>query len=339
MRLGAAYALLLRAYPAGRRRRELAETLIDAGRRRPGPGEAVNLLRHGLRARLGRPAGRGVVVMAFMVATVAGFGGAAVAARAAWEFAPAFPSGAALHEITETVYPGLGATGETPRTLFDDVSEPSWADVVAHGHNEDFGFAGLRFGPHDDATVPGDNRAWTERARARLEASGWRVTDVVTIPDSTEIRLFATRGELALELDTSTNVADLPAGSFATWASLQRLTPGFVDAAAIAALLVAGLLGWLAAGWASRRAERSGPAAETLVLWPAVAAMVLLFPQALVGALALLAEPFQSGPPLEPFWSLSVTWLHGLVLLGVPLLAVPMVAAAFARRRETLVEA
>jgi len=87
-RLRARYRRLLWAYPPGRRREELLDALVEAaapGRTRPTLRERANLLRYGMRARLGRPASRGVVVIAVLVSLVMGYLAAAVAYRIALE--------------------------------------------------------------------------------------------------------------------------------------------------------------------------------------------------------------------------------------------------------------
>lgn len=333
--------MLVRAYPAGRRRGELIDTLAEAGRRRPGGREAANLLRHGLRARLGRPRSRGVVVLAFMIALVTGFGGAAVAARVAWEFVPDYPTGTALAEISEAVYPGLSPRDQPPSGgLFFDVSERSAAEVFLAGHDEDFAFATVELTPAD-GFVKGDYAAWTEQARGRLVAAGWQVSDIwptgPTMIATGELEqsgsaFSATRDGLSLSVDTTLDVVDTPSGSFWTTAVLDRLTPGYVTAAGVGGLLVAGLLGWLVVGWASRRTEWAGPVVRSLTREPTVAALVLLFPQSLLGVLGLGLEPFADSPPVQPFWSLSLTWGWGCTALGVLLLVLAVVVARFAGR-------
>lgn len=67
------YRRLLRSDPRGRRRAELLDTLLDAapaGCTRPTLRESADLLRNGLWAPLGRPASRGVVVLAVLVAAL-----------------------------------------------------------------------------------------------------------------------------------------------------------------------------------------------------------------------------------------------------------------------------
>jgi hypothetical protein len=59
--------------------------------------------------------------------------------------------------------------------LFTDPSEPSYLDVLARGHNEDFEFATLSLGP--DGRYPGDFRPYIAGVQARLIAAGWQIGD------------------------------------------------------------------------------------------------------------------------------------------------------------------
>ena len=84
------YRRLMFAYPREYRRRrgaEIADTYIEMaaeGQRWPRGRDAVSLLRHGLRARLGRPRSRVVVPLTIMAMLVGGLSAAAAGARAAW---------------------------------------------------------------------------------------------------------------------------------------------------------------------------------------------------------------------------------------------------------------
>src|ERR1700712_3765832 len=101
--LGRAYRRLIRAYPRGPRRDELLDTLLEAAppdRRRPTRRESVNLIRHGLRARLGYPRGRAVVVLVFLVGLVGAYFGGAAGNRLGWEFTTPVPSAATAAPIT-----------------------------------------------------------------------------------------------------------------------------------------------------------------------------------------------------------------------------------------------
>src|SRR5207247_415489 len=68
--------------------------------------EAANLLCHGIRSRLGRPASRSVVVWAALAAVVCGLFCAALATRAAWETARPLPARAEAVDIVNGMLPG-----------------------------------------------------------------------------------------------------------------------------------------------------------------------------------------------------------------------------------------
>jgi hypothetical protein len=338
------YRALVRAYPPGRRRTELLDTLIEAApadRRRPTARETVNLLGHGLRARLGRPGSRGVVVLAVLIALVTGFYGAAAVTWVAWGTAPGFPAGAALREINETVFPGLDAVGEPNGDgLFFDPMQPSVAQVVMMGHSEDFEFSYLHLAP-PGGFIAGDYPAWTDAARDRLVAAGWQVSAVSptgpTIIATGELdesgRTFeATRDGLALAISTETDVVDTPAGQFWAYAELDRLTPWWVTGAGVGGLLLGALAGWLATGWVSRRTEQASPVVRSLTREPVVVALLLLLPQSLLGLAAFGWQVSADGPPGQPFWSLALTYGFGCGWLGLLLLMLSVVVALFAGR-------
>ena len=339
------YGLLIRAYPKGRRRTEILGTLIEAappGRGAPSVRETVNLIRHGLRARLGRPGSRGVVVIAALIALVAGFAGAAAVTRVAWELAPAYPSGAALHELDETLFPGLGSFARPAGDgLFTDPTEPSYLDVLARGHNEDFEFATLWLGP--DGRYPGDFRPYLDGVQARLAAAGWQIGDTTVNDGSTgepagtpeTSRAFtATRDGLFLRVSADTD--SVRGNRYALSAALDRLTPWWITVLTFVGLLLGGLAGWLATGWASRRTEHSGRLVRSLTREPVIVALLLLLPQPYFGWLNLkdqLADP--AVPPGFPFWTLSVTYFYGLVQLGVVLLVFSLLVALIGGSRRT----
>ncbi|SNY29714.1 hypothetical protein [Paractinoplanes atraurantiacus] len=342
--LGARYRMVLKAYPKGRRRDELLDTLLEAApsdRRRPTVREGVNLVRHGMRARLGRPASKGVVVLAALVALIGGFLGAAVSARAAWEFALDHPSGKALEAISGTIFPGVRAHAEPAGDeLFHDVSERSTAEVLLRGHDEDFEFSAVTITP-DKWFIPGDYRSWTTEAQERLVREGWQVGDaevtgatwIATGEIDDSGRTFsATRDGLAIKVESMTDVVDTPAGSFYASVRLDRLTPGFVDAATVLGMLAGALIGWLVTGWASRRTEFARTAPRTTTLLSSVVALVFLVPQALLGLAILVSDTISGGPPIKPFWSLTMTYGYGCALAGIAAFAVALIAAALARR-------
>jgi hypothetical protein len=335
-RPGAIYRVLVRTYPAGRRRAELLDTLMEAAPR-PTVRGGANLLRHGMRARLGRPGRRGVVVIATFVALIAGFLGAAVACRVAWEFAPGLPSGPALAEIEGTVFPGLPAVADRNGDgLFFDPSERSYAGVVLYGHTEDFEFTNLDVHP-ESRFIAGRYQTWTAAAQGRLVAAGWQVSDAEVTGatfiatgtiDDTGRTFTATRGGLEMTVEATTEVVDTPAGSFDANVRVERITPTGVTVATVLALLAGALIGWLVTGWVSRRTEHAGATIRTLVRLSALVGLVLLLPQAVAGLLLLAIE---AAAPGAPFWALSLTYGYGCGFLGLLLFGVALVAAAVAR--------
>ena len=98
---------LLLCYPRAYRRErgaEMVATLLEGGTK-PGPRVAANLIRHGLRCRLGRPASRTVVAWSLLAATICGLFTAAVATWAAWHTGRAQPDRAEAAAILASVLP------------------------------------------------------------------------------------------------------------------------------------------------------------------------------------------------------------------------------------------
>lgn len=183
VRLARWYRRLLWAYPPRYRRAELLDTLLEAaapGRRRPAVREAANLLRHGMRARLGRPASRGVVVVAWLSVVVFAFLGMAGAARLSWFTARSLPDAVELEAIRQTAYPGLRPVAQT---RVDDVfyyDEPTTSRALLFGADD--------YTPGRVETLYGsgeDLRVLLPGVRDRLVADGWQVSEVEFWDEST----------------------------------------------------------------------------------------------------------------------------------------------------------
>ncbi len=316
-RLVRAYRRLLRFYPPGPRRDELLGTLIECappGRRRPAPSEVVNLVRHGLRARLGRPRSRGIVVLALLIALAAGFLGAGAAGRLGLEAVGSLPVGAEAAELNETVFPGLTVWGGSDA-----------AKIVTQGDGEgiEYGYA-VSWVKSTPATR--DVAGYTAAARSRLEASGWTITGVDPPLDETDMvganpadraeGFTAERGGLALHFTDYLRPGApwYDGDGNATYAIWHR-PPWWVTGVAWLGGLLAAALSWLLTGWMSRRV-RSRPAAA-LGVAGAVCCLLGILPA------ALLALP-GSGTADEtaaPFW-------QGLAYLGTgPAVLAGLVAA------------
>jgi hypothetical protein len=346
--LSTRYRRLLRVYPPGPRRDELLGTLVEAapeGRTRPTLRETVNLLRHGMRARLGRPASRGVVAVAVLTSLVAGYLAAAVAYRIALEDAPALPHGAELAEIQGALFPGLTSWSEQDGQVFSDLNSPTVTDLLLGGHDEEFFYATVTIGP-GDRFIPGDYRAWTEQAAGRLAAQGWDVGEAAptgtTENESGDLMqdgtyLVARRGDLTMELNAGAWGIDVPAGQFEVDATIRRFPPRSAAVIAVAAGLPAALLGWLLLGWGSRRTENAGVRVRFLTREPVVVAMAVLAPLWFSGASGFVAETLRHGVVYQPFWWMATGWAAGYALFAGALCLLALIVAAVAGRRQPAV--
>jgi len=325
-RLARGYRRLLWIYPSGPRRDELLDTLLECAppdRRRPAPREAWNLLRYGLRARLGRPGGTAVVVFAVLVALAGGYLGAAGAARLSWELAPSLPTGAARDTLAGTVFPGMTVWGGGDAAPFVP---------QADGEGIQYGYADY-WVEHTAETR--DVGTYAATVRDRLAAAGWKVhTPIRLIDDEPGTRTFwASHHGLILEFSdvywTDRHYYD---SDGAAGFELSRAAPPVVWAGGLLGALLGVLVGWLLTGWVSRRTEpRPGLGSLAGVL--AGIALVLLVPPVLFGAGSLLPP---GSPPREPFWIGFVYLGRSLAIWAGYLAAGILVLAAWPRRRPRL---
>ncbi|GAA3347865.1 hypothetical protein GCM10020358_64250 [Amorphoplanes nipponensis] len=312
--LGRAYRRLLRAYPRGPRRDELLDTLLDAaspGQRRPTAREAVNLIRYGLRARLGYPRTSTVVVLSVLAALAGAYFGGAAAHRLGLEFFSATPPAAVTAELTRTVFPGQHVWG-------GGEAEP----IVEQGDGEGIEYGYVTYWlRHRDATtrdVPGYSTAAVDR----LTAAGWEVHDYLYEPptpmvdrgESSGATFWATRDGLVVGY-ANYLYSGMPAydGDGGLTLTVRQETPPRLLWIARAGALLGFVLTWFLAAWVSRRfwaAEYSGGLPGSLT----VMALVLLLP-------AMTLTPVPDVPGDAPWWG-------GLVGLGsgfLPVAAVPVV--------------
>ncbi|MEU4427350.1 hypothetical protein AB0F81_42565 [Actinoplanes sp. NPDC024001] len=314
-RLARRYRWLLRCYPPGPRRAEMLGTLLECAppdRARPTWREAVNLVRFGLRARLGRPAGTAIVVLAALVSLASGLLGAAGAARLGWEFAPSLP---VADELKATVFPGLHVWGGGDAEPF----VPS-----ADGETTEFGYADY-WVDHTGATQ--DVRAYAEGARDRLAAAGWDIRGALTVeedrssePVSAEAGFWATTDGLVLEFSAVhwEGRAWYDSDGAASF-TLSRSAPGWLTVVAVAGGLIGALAGWLLTGWASRRSEghEFRSAAAGAMAWMTV--LLTLF-AALLGGLWSW-DPERPGDEVVWLGLRVLTGEAGVVIAGLALLA------------------
>jgi hypothetical protein len=290
--------LILAAYPKGLRRAEIEDLLLMAaadGHGRLGAGGVTNLLRHGLRARLGRAGSNGVVALAMIVSVIAGFLLASAANRLAWETAPNLPDGAARAALGELFAPGL------PVQWSEDASSGPFPVVGGQVHARRI--SGTVAGNAETADVDG----YLTGLAQRLQARAWRIVDISSTgptDDKTGARLndsqalFARDADLVLWIE---DVHDLSNPQGRLDIQVHRTEAPWISVLTFTAGLLGALLGWLLFGWASRRTEHR-PAATTAAGLAIVLGLVLLAPALSLGLIFLNVF---TGDYLSrvPFWA------------------------------------
>ena len=329
------YRRLLLAYPRPYRRErgeELLGLLLDTtppGRTRPTVTATLNLIRNGLRCRLGRPASRTVVTWAALTALICGLFTAALAARAAWETSRPQPDRAEFTQLFQLAFPGhrLNDDVSTSPALFvlygQPLSSVSWRDLLLGDGGE---YQEGSAGGSAALPVPAPEAETLATARQRLEAAGWQVYEPTSevlqtcarpscdpASQPVETVLVARRGDTVL---TATFDDPRSYDSY-LYLSVQRAAPPLVNPAAVLAGLAGGVLAWLLFGWASRRTE--GRRGMGLLLGPA---LVLWWLPALLTTATLAGHHrAQPHPDWHPLWE----WL------GQPAFSLPfLVGAGFA---------
>jgi hypothetical protein len=252
-RLARGYTRLLRFYPPGPRRAEMLGTLLECappGRTRPSAKEMVNLTRFGLRARLGRPAGNGVVVLSLLMAIVCGLLGAAAGARLGWTLQKPLPSGAEAEQLAATAFPGLPVLGGG--------DAPPFVPAFGADGGEIYGFA--EYWVRNTAQTR-EVLTYTTGVRDRLAGAGWQIRDDVSYDKDPDRPVWyadfsATRDGLILDYDAY-YAKDQPwyDGDGSAGFQLFRTTPPWPAWFAVPGALLAACVGWLLFGWASRRSE------------------------------------------------------------------------------------
>jgi hypothetical protein len=362
-KLARRYRRLLVCYPRQYRRArgdEIVATFLELAppdRTRPTAREAVNLVLHGLRCRLGRPRSRTVVLWAALTALVGGLSAGAFATRLAWETARPLPTQAEATELFSGLL-GQDVAGKTSvdPALFVIYTQPlTWenADILLSFDAGEYqpGRATVGLGGPSDV----NHRDLVDSTRAWLGANGWSVSDVAfrnrvecansscdeaSLPQSAVF--VASRGDdvLSLEISLGDQRPRPPKpgvmGYDETYAyvELTRAAPVAVYPVGVAGFALGAAPAWLLFGWASRRTEDSAAlrqsAAKALFF---LALFVWCLPIALVLPNALKHHLDGPHPSWHPMWE----WLGQPALLplfafgtGAALLALG--AAALPRR-------
>ncbi|MEU6072448.1 hypothetical protein [Micromonospora sp. NPDC047074] len=347
------YRRLLFCHPRAYRRAradEMVGVLLDAapaGRTRPTAREAANLIRHGLRCRLGRPASRTVAAWATLAAVVCGLFSAAVAARAAWETARPLPGRAETAALVAAALPGHGLGKVDPAPpLFSFYTRPLTVrqlDNLLLGDGGEYQQGSV---VAEVIAAPATSAEETlALAQRRLRETGWQVYEPTVARHSgcadkfctrttvtTETTVPARRGDTTLTLQVRTASADTPQ----LWLDLRRTTPPAVLPAGVVGGLLGAGLGWLVFGWASRRTETphggrgavSVSYALTMALW--WAPVLLTVPNLLRHH---LDEPH---PTWHPLWEWLGQPAGSLLFLAGTATALLALALAALPRREPL---
>jgi hypothetical protein len=292
------YRRLMFAYPREYRRHrgaEIASTLAEMapeGRRWPRGRDAVSLLRHGMRARLGRPRSRIIVPVALLAVLIGGFASAGLGARVGWI--------------------GSGPMTDSTASALASELQRNGADVAYLGTAP----------AHDGAFTPSPTElGWpttsqgsvTPQVEAALTKSGWRVTrrngDAVTLRrGSTAVAIDDIRPVIHYEdivrdgtpcppstywtphLASVTCV--VPVGTpdhsgIAFAVTVYRVTPWPVPVLMVAFGLIGAVLTYLLVGWISRRSARLADGPQRLILAGSVVTLIAVAPAAIVCAACL----------------------------------------------------
>ena len=298
----ARYRLLLRVYPRGPRRAELLDTLLTTAPR-PGPRVVADLLRHGLRARLGRAGSRAVVVAAVLVSLVGGFLAGSAFEALGWAATPRLPGTAAA--VAEVVTPGRPAPDRGDPGPITSVH--SWTHYLVGGDDED------AYGRISIDATPGGGLAVT---RERLANAGWHYRG------ASGDGFWATKGGFAVEVTTETPLTEAEdpiAGAPGTapltvLVDIVRIQPVWLTVLALLGGLAGTLATWFLFGWISRRtAELTGPGVLAVLF------LVLMLPQAGLGASLFTSDALYLAMPSAPPW-VSLFKLFGWAMFVLALL-------------------
>lgn len=335
---------LLLAYPRDYRRArgaEILETVRDVGSAHRCSRVAANLVRHGLRARLGRPASRSVVAWASVFAVVCGLFAASFGTWLAWLGSRPLDH-RDLAGVVGQLYP------DRQVSHLDQDDPPAVFLIYGHPLNEDLlsqlllGDGGEYAPAELSASFDQMPAAGLTELRQRLDATGWEQSEPVRsdaydcIPDHprcdpasipSDITVYAARDDHVLAVEINAE------GSMSL--TLGRATPGAAYPAGLLAFVLGALGGWVLFGWASRRTEGrrrlvQGPAkflyGVAMVFW---AAPILL-------SAPLMLTHHLSEP--HPRWHVPWEWLGQPALslpflLGAVLLLLVLGLAALPQRR------
>jgi hypothetical protein len=333
---------LLLSYPRDYRRErgaEILETVRDIAPTRRGLRVAANLVRHGLRARLGRPSSRGVVIWASIFTMACALFAASFGTWLTWLGSRPLDH-RELAAAVGQLYPDEQVSHidrDDPPAVFIIYGSPlSWNSVpdLLLGDGGEYSLAGI--GASFDH-LPTDSRPHVlAQLQQRLQGAGWDYSEPVyshaydCIPDDPRcnpasipfnITVYAQRGDNILEIHVNDGNTT-PVMDFA----MTRSTPWSTYPVGVVAFLLGALGSWCLFGWASRRTERGHPAAQVLAKFLYGFAMFLWWAPILISTPQLLShhlsEPHYRWHPLWEWLgqpAMSMPFLLGCLVLTAAL--------------------
>lgn len=328
------YRRLLFCYPRAHRRDELLATLLEAappGRTRPTARETVNLIQHGLRARLGRPESRTVTAWAVLATIVSGLFAAAFATRAGWETAEPLPRAAETRALLAELLPGEEFREiEDASATFTIYSQPlGWTtlDDLLLGDGAEYELATVGGALYGVPVKPPQETL--DLVRNRLRDTGWTAYRPIST-DASAI-LTARRGNTTVTLEVYFEPTIYSEDNLLVTAGFQRTTPPAVYPAAVIAGVAGAVVAFLLFGWASRRTTGRHPARGAVTALFGVTMFLWWVPTLIAAPLMAwhhLEEPHPSWHPLwewlyQPTCSLLFVTGGGCALLGLALAALP----------------
>ncbi|MGW4499047.1 hypothetical protein ACWENR_10595 [Micromonospora sp. NPDC004336] len=341
---------LLLCYPPDYRRKrgaEILETVHDMAPTGRNARVAANLVRHGLRARLGRPASRTVVAWASIFTVACGLFAASFGTWLTWLGSRPLDHNELAAAVGQ-LYPDEQASdidkGDPPAVFLIYGSPLSWRSVpdLLFGDGGEYSLAGLGA---SFERLPADSRPLVlAELRQRLRAAGWDHAEPVysnaydCIPDSpcdpasipSDITVYAQRGDNVLQVRINADNTS-PLMSF----GLTRSTPRSAYPAGLLAFALGASSGWCLFGWVSRRTEARHPLVQGPAKFLYGFAMFLWWAPILLSAPLLLSHHL--GEP-HVRWHLPWEWLGQPTmslpfLLGCLLLVLALGLAALPHRQ------
>lgn len=363
--LNTRYERLLFAYPREYRRRrgaEIAATFTEMaaeGQRWPRGRDAVSLLFHGLRARLGRPRSRLIVPFTVLAMLVGGLCAAAGGACVGWGGS----TGLSSRQVAEVnqLGPGMAATVDSRAgmlTLFvgylsTSVWRPSWSVVGV-----------LRAAMVDDQAsvrAGGNARALVDNERARLAGTGWKITNetvtdtgatmtvhngdlvahLATFPTMANFYTLTEGSEILVAHDGSAESVGGPEAESGEFdAAVYRTTPATVPVFTVIAGLLGAMMTYLLIGWLSRRTSRLRTVHQRLALAGFALTAVLAAPAAVVCGAGLWATlRGHTDLPIRYWGGFATGDVRIAALVAAALLVLTIAGVALARPTPRATEA